>query len=57
MDLCHQTDTPGKEGQAYLGQSGDVEFVQLAHVVSNSAEISCHVQGNNKAVKCNLHHG
>lgn len=41
----------------YLGQSGDVEFVQLAHMVTNSAKISRHIQGNNETVEGSLYSG
>lgn len=46
-----------ERNDTYLGQSGNVELVQLAHVVPNSAEIRGHIQGNNEAVKGHLHHG
>lgn len=39
---------------AYLGQSGNVKLVQLAHVVADSTEIGCHIQRDNESVEDSL---
>lgn len=55
VDWSTSPEMPGERASdTDLGQSGDVELVQLAHMITNSTKISCHVQGNNEAIEGSL---